>query len=45
MLYSPSVLRIKKGQRQNASDFYLEKEEWQASINVPSANFAKNGLY
>ena len=45
MLYSPSVLRIQKGQRQNASDFYLGKEEWQASINVPSANFAKNGLY
>nr|XP_058948948.1 adhesion G protein-coupled receptor L4-like [Pocillopora verrucosa] len=37
------VLRIQKGQRQNASDFYLGKEEWQASINVPSANFAKNG--
>ena len=45
MLYSPSVLRIQKVQRQNASDFYLGKEEWQASINVPSANFAKNGLY
>ena len=45
MLYTPSVLRIQKGQHQNASDFYLGKEEWQASINVPSANFAKNGLY
>ena len=45
MLYSPSVLRIQKVQRQNASDFYLGKEEWQASINVPPANFAKNGLY
>ena len=32
------------GYRQNASYFYLEKHEWQASINISSGNFANNGL-
>ena len=39
------VLGIQKGYRQNASNFYLEKHEWQASINISSGNFADNGLY
>ena len=32
------------GYRQNASNFYLENHEWQASINISSRNFANNGL-
>ena len=39
------VLGIQKVYRQNASNFYLEKHEWQASINISSGNFANNGLY
>ena len=39
------VLDIQKGYRQNANNFYLEKHEWQASINIFSGNFANNGLY
>ena len=39
------VLGIQKAYRQNASNFYLEKHEWQASINISSENFADNGLY
>ncbi|XP_027040093.1 chitinase-like protein PB1E7.04c [Pocillopora damicornis] len=39
------LLGIQKGYRQNASNFYLEKHEWQASINISSGNFADNGLY
>ena len=39
------VLGIQKGHKQNASYFYLEKHEWQASINISSGNFADNGLY
>ncbi|XP_022796716.1 uncharacterized protein LOC111335121 isoform X2 [Stylophora pistillata] len=34
---------IQLGYRQNTSDFLLKKEEWQASINISSANFAENG--
>ncbi|RMX45081.1 hypothetical protein pdam_00025156, partial [Pocillopora damicornis] len=37
------VLGMWKGYRQNATDFYLEENEWHASINVPSENFAENG--
>ena len=39
------VLGIQNVYRQNANDFYLEKHEWQASINISSGNFADNGLY
>ena len=39
------VLGIQKGYKQNANNFYLEKHEWQASINISSENFANNGLY
>ena len=39
------VLGIQKGYKQNANNFYLEKHEWQASINISSGNFANNGLY
>ena len=34
-----------KSYRQNATDFYLEENEWHTSINVPSENFAENGLF
>lgn len=40
-----TVLGMWKGYRQNATDFYLEENEWHASINVPSENFAENGLF
>ncbi|XP_066023134.1 adhesion G protein-coupled receptor L4-like [Pocillopora verrucosa] len=36
------VLGIHKAYHQNASDFYLEDQELQASINVLSANFPKS---
>ncbi|XP_066029388.1 adhesion G protein-coupled receptor L4-like isoform X2 [Pocillopora verrucosa] len=36
-------LAIQNGYRQNASDFYLEEQEWQASINISSRNFRDNG--
>ena len=39
------VLGIQKGYKQNANNFYLEKHEWQASINISSGNFVNNGLY
>ena len=49
MCLKTSPLNIKKRPpevyRQNASNFYLEKHEWQASINISSGNFADNGLY
>ncbi|XP_022807515.1 protein MTL1-like isoform X1 [Stylophora pistillata] len=37
------VLRIKIGYPNDASNFLLEDEERQASINISSANFAENG--
>ena len=40
-----TVLGMWKGYRQNATDFYLEDIEWHASIDVPSENFAANGLF
>ena len=43
--FFPTVLEVQRRQRQNASDFYLEVNEWQASINIASSNFADNGLY
>ncbi|RMX60281.1 hypothetical protein pdam_00021441, partial [Pocillopora damicornis] len=37
------VLSIQKGYRQNTTDFSLEENELQATINISSANFAENG--
>ncbi|XP_022784545.1 adhesion G protein-coupled receptor L4-like [Stylophora pistillata] len=37
------VLGIQKGYHQNATDFFLDGKEWQASINISSENFAENG--
>ena len=45
MSFLSRVLGIQKGYRQYASNFYLEKQEWQASINISSRNIADNGLY
>ena len=43
--FCPSVLAIQKTYRKNASDFCLEKQELQTSLEVSSKNFANNGLY
>lgn len=37
------LLVIQKDYKQNASDFQSENHEWQAYINISSANFADNG--
>ncbi|XP_022803338.1 probable serine/threonine-protein kinase dyrk2 isoform X2 [Stylophora pistillata] len=37
------VLVIQKGYRESCSDLFFNEEEWQASINISSANFAQNG--
>ena len=39
------MLGIHKAYHQNASDFYLEDQQLQTSINVLSANFPKSGWY
>ena len=44
-MFCSLVLGIHKAYHQNASDFYLEDQELQASINVLSANFPKSGWY
>ena len=42
---SLSALAIQKTYRKNASDFYLGKQELQASLEFSSKNFNNNGLY
>ena len=44
-LFCPSVLAIQKTYRKNASDFFLWRQELQASLEVSSKNFANDGLY
>ena len=39
------MLAIQKTYRKNASDFYLRKQELQASLKVSSKSFNHNGLY
>ena len=39
------MLAIQKTYRKNASDFYLRKQELQASLKVSSKSFHHNGLY
>ena len=39
------MLAIQKTYRKNANDFYLGKQELQASLNVSSKIFSINGLY
>lgn len=45
VFFLPTVLSIQKGYRQNTTDFSLEENELQATINISSANFAENGLF
>ena len=42
---SLSGLAIQKTYRKNASDFYLGKQELQASLEFSSKNFNNKGLY
>ncbi|XP_022796719.1 uncharacterized protein LOC111335122 isoform X2 [Stylophora pistillata] len=37
------VMGIQRGYRQNATDFFLKEEGWQASINISSQEFSENG--
>ncbi|XP_022809183.1 adhesion G protein-coupled receptor L4-like [Stylophora pistillata] len=37
------VMGIQRGYRQNATDFFLKEEKWQASINISSEDFSENG--
>ena len=39
------MLAIQKTYRKNTSDFYLRKQELQASLKVSSKSFNHNGLY
>ena len=41
----PTVVRMKIGYQNDPNNFLLEEEEWQTSINISSANFAKNGRH
>ncbi|XP_066023130.1 adhesion G protein-coupled receptor L4 isoform X2 [Pocillopora verrucosa] len=43
MTDSRMVVRMKIGYQNDPNNFFLEEEEWQTSINISSANFAKNG--
>ncbi|XP_022777850.1 protein MTL1-like [Stylophora pistillata] len=37
------VMGIQRGYRQNATDFFLKEEKWQASVNISSEDFSENG--
>ena len=43
--FSPTVLVIQKANRQNASDFNLEEQPWQARIHIASSNFEEDGSF
>ena len=45
VFFFPTVLVIQKAHRQNASDFNLEEQPWQARIYIASSNFEEDGSF
>ena len=45
VFFFPTVLVIQKAHPQNASDFNLEEQPWQARIHIASSNFEEDGSF